>query len=313
MGMSWSDYLGIGVQAGGAVASTFGGPWGMAAAGLGTAVSSGLSLLDKNKQVKLPGATPEQEKGLFYTGELARKAMATTGISANTAGRVAQAGRESTMADIAEANTFSQRLSPLDRMMLTKKLTEKAQKTQSVMMENLTAYAEGRETQNLSVAGNLSNNLVEQATALERDRTNKYKEELLSRQKQFQSYTASMTDLAKVLSGSLFDPAKKEPVAPVTPGIDEAMANAKTPEGALTPDMAKTGLESYTDQEMKELRIKRWNENNPVEQKPVARTGMENLTPMEKAEINMKRVLENDPFEAISQLGKLFQFQGGGR
>jgi hypothetical protein len=291
MGMSWSDYLGIGVQAGGAIASTVGGPWGMAAAGLGTAVSSGLSLLDKNKQIKLPGATPEQEKGLFYTGELARKAMATTGVSANTAGRVAQAGRESTMADIAEANTFSQRLSPLDRMMLTKKLTEKAQKTQSVMMENLTAYAEGRETQNLSVAGNLSSNLVEQATELERDRTNKYKQELLSRQKQFQSYTASMTDLAKVLSGSLFDPSKKEPAKPATPDAPIDI----TEKGYMNPDFGSVSAGGSL----------------------MEGTGKAPVTPdfgsVSAGGSLMDKTPEDDIMNVISQLGKLFQFQGGGR
>lgn len=219
MGMSWSDYLGIGLQGGGAVAGgIFGGPAGAGTgAGLGGAIAGGLSLLDKSKQVKMPGMTPEQEKALFFQGQIASKAMAQDGISSQTASRVTQAGRETAMSDIAEANTFGRRLSPLDRSMLVKQLTERSQKTQSQLMDNLLAYAEGRETQSLGIAGQASKNLMDSATEMERDRTLKFEKELAARQAQFEQYTKSISALAGTLTNTLFDVGKK-PTAPAVQG-----------------------------------------------------------------------------------------------
>ena len=135
MGMSWSDYLGLGIQVGGTAASAAtGNPL---FAGLSTGISSGLSLLDKNKQTKYPGVTPEQETSLFYSTELARRSMAQEGLSANTVGRLSQAGRESSLADIAEANTFGRMLSPLDRTMLARKLMERSEKVSTSMIDKL--------------------------------------------------------------------------------------------------------------------------------------------------------------------------------
>jgi hypothetical protein len=218
MGMSWSDYLGIGLQGGGAIAGAKFGPAGSGlGAGLGSAIAGGLSLLDKSKQVKMPGMTPEQEKALFFQGQIASKAMAQDGISSQTASRVTQAGRETAMSDIAEANTFGRRLSPLDRSMLVKQLTERSQKTQSQLMDNLLAYAEGRETQSLGIASNASKSLMDSATAMERDRTIKFEKELTARQGQFEQYTKSISALAGTLTNTLFDTNKK----PATPAGSE--------------------------------------------------------------------------------------------
>lgn len=228
MGKSWSDYLGIGLQGVGAVAGgIFGGPAGAGTgAGLGGAIAGGLSLLDKSKQVKMPGMTPEQEKALFYQGQIASKAMAQDGISSQTASRVTQAGRETAMSDIAEANTFGRRLSPLDRAMLVKQLTERSQKTQSQLMDNLMAYAEGRETQALGIAGQASKNLMDSATEMERDRTLKFEKELTARQAQFEQYTKSISALAGTLTNTLFDTNKK----PTDPAIQ---GTQPLPEGVM--------------------------------------------------------------------------------
>ena len=235
MGMSWSDYLGIGLQGGGAVAGgIFGGPAGAGTgAGLGGAIAGGLSLLDKSKQVKMPGMTPEQEKALFYQGQIASKAMAQDGISSQTASRVTQAGRETALSDIAEANTFGRRLSPLDRAMLVKQLTERSQKTQSQLMDNLMAYAEGRETQALGIAGQASKNLMDSATEMERARTLKFEKELTARQAQFEQYTKSISALAGTMTNTIFDVGKKPETQATKGTISTAPATQAQPKTTI--------------------------------------------------------------------------------
>ena len=84
-------------------------------------------------------------------------------------------------------------------------------------MDNLLAYAEGRETQSLGIAGQASKNLMDSATEMERDRTLKFEKELTARQAQFEQYTKSISALAGTLTNTLFDVGKKPTAPAATP------------------------------------------------------------------------------------------------
>lgn len=226
--MSWSDILGMGLSAAGVGADVAGA--GGAGSAIAGAVTGGLSLLDKSKQAKYPGVTPGQEKASFYSSELARRAMSQTGISANTAGRITQAGRDEALDNVAQANTFSQRLSPLDRNVLFNKLTEKSRTMRNEVMDKLMAYSEGKEYQNLSLGVQAVNSSANIEDKLARDRRVKFEKELESKRAMLEEYKKSMVALNKAFVQPMFDIGKDK----------KANGSPVDNNGSIIPDIVPT-------------------------------------------------------------------------
>lgn len=291
--MSWSDYVGPLVQAGGAAAgSIIPGAGTAAGAGIGSAIAGGLGMLDKDKQAKYPGPTPEEEKALFYSSEIARRAMSQTGISANTAGRIGQAGREESLSQIAEQNTFSRMLSPLDRQKLTQALTERSQKVSSTLMDKLEEYSTGRETQQTSVAAQAVGNMETIARAQSKAKFDKFEKELASRQDQFKSYVNSMSALSGALSNSLFNAPAKEAAAPTGPATLTTTGQPKTTEG--TPNIDRTGL--MQDNETKDYGLSHMSKPTAPKSELKASDvtgGIENLSASDYIDVMLKDLKES--------------------
>lgn len=255
---SWSDYAGLGVTAAGAVAAPFtAGISGMVA----PAISSGLSLLDKSKQAKHPGVSPEMEKSLFYSSELARRSMELDGISALEASRVSQAGNQESLNTLAEANTLSRRMSPLDRQKLTQALMEKMNTSQSTIMDKLQQYAEGRGLKNIDVAGRTNAQLSDNAKRVRDFEVEKMKYDLDMRRNQMEQFGKIISGLTKGLANKMFD---------VPPSV-------KTPEQELTggtqvmPEYTPAPRPDYQDT-LQKLNAERDDANTPVLQDLIERS-----------------------------------------
>lgn len=206
---SWSDYAGLGVTAVGAGAAP---ATGGISAMIAPAISSGLSLLDKSKQAKHPGVSPEMEKSLFYSSELARRSMELEGVSALEASRVGQAGNQESLNTLAEANTLSRRMSPLDRQKLTQALMEKMNTSQTTIMDKLSQYAEGRGLKNIDVANRTNAQLSDNEKRVRDFEVEKMKFDMDMRKGQMDQFGKIISGLTKGIANKMFDipPTKAE-------------------------------------------------------------------------------------------------------